>query len=406
MFMGFKIAYCAGHYLGTPGKRTPDGEKEWIFNNKVVLAFEKEIKKYKDVELLRTDDPTGKTAVTLKTRTDKANKWKADIYISVHHNAFKGKWGDHTGTIVFYHKGSVKGKRLAELALEALIKAYGLRKRGLSYKNLHITRETNMPAILTEGGFMDSNIDIKKLRDDNVLENAGIYLAEAVAKYAGLKKKEVIPTPPKKEEPKNDTLYRVQTGAFALKKNAITLAEKLESKGFKTYIVKNGLLYKVQTGAFSVKANADKLADDLKKQGFDTFITTKAGTPVTIKKEVKSQPKPTPSKPKAGLVVDGYWGSATTKALQIALGTVADGYISGQRKNSITNLISSVKFGTGGSLMVKALQKKIGAKVDGQIGSETIRKLQAYLGTIQDGYLSKPSTVVKELQRRLNSGTF
>lgn len=203
-FKIFKIAYCAGHGINTPGKRSPDGEREWVFNNKVVLAFEEEIKKYEGVELLRTDDPTGKTDVPLAVRTKIANYWGADIYISFHHNAFKGVWGSHTGTEVFYYSTSIEGKRLAKLVLRKIVKAYRLKNRGLKTDNLHITRETNMPAILIEGGFMDSKIDIVKLRDDNILKNAGISVAKAVAEYADLSIKNV------KEDKEKDDLDNIK----------------------------------------------------------------------------------------------------------------------------------------------------------------------------------------------------
>ena len=55
-----KIALDAGHGLYTPGKRTPDDEREWSFNNKVLLACKEELEKYKGVDILRLDDPTGK----------------------------------------------------------------------------------------------------------------------------------------------------------------------------------------------------------------------------------------------------------------------------------------------------------------------------------------------------------
>ena len=97
-----KIAFGAGHGMNTAGKRTPAGEREWSFNNKVALAFEAEMKKYKNVQLLRTDDRTGKTDVALATRTNRANNWGADIYISFHHNAFQGRWGTHTGVVTFH----------------------------------------------------------------------------------------------------------------------------------------------------------------------------------------------------------------------------------------------------------------------------------------------------------------
>lgn len=43
-------------------------------------------------------------------------------------------------------------------------------------------------------------------------------------------------------------------------------------------------------------------------------------------------------------------------------------------------------------------------KVDGYPGPKTIARLQEYLGTPVDGKISKPSLMVKELQRRLNQG--
>ncbi|TSI09756.1 hypothetical protein FJQ64_04945 [Lysinibacillus sp. BW-2-10] len=45
-----------------------------------------------------------------------------------------------------------------------------------------------MPAILVEGGFMDSTIDIKKLRNNQVLENVGKAIAQAFARFVGLER--------------------------------------------------------------------------------------------------------------------------------------------------------------------------------------------------------------------------
>jgi N-acetylmuramoyl-L-alanine amidase len=192
--MAFKVGVCAGHggSNSTPGKRTPDGEYEWTFNDKVVRAFINEINTYQNVSVLRTDDASGKTDVPLKTRTDKANSWGADIYISFHHNAFAGKWGTHTGVETHvYQSRPANSVKLAKAVHPALVKAYGLRDRGIKYTNFHITRETKMAAVLIEGGFMDSTIDIKKLRDDKVLANVGKEISIAVAKLYGLKKKPV-----------------------------------------------------------------------------------------------------------------------------------------------------------------------------------------------------------------------
>jgi len=44
---------------------------------------------YNGVEVHRIDDPTGATDIALATRVRKSNSLKADIHISIHHNAGK-----------------------------------------------------------------------------------------------------------------------------------------------------------------------------------------------------------------------------------------------------------------------------------------------------------------------------
>ena len=107
------------------------------------------------------------------------------------------------------------------------------------------------------------------------------YIAEEVNRRLNAKE------PVKPVKPPTGTLYRVQTGAFKVKENAIKLEKELKAKGFDTYIVKVGELYKVQVGAYSVKANADNMAEKLKKAGYQTFVTTEGGSSVAEPKVIK-----------------------------------------------------------------------------------------------------------------------
>lgn len=76
-------------------------------------------------------------------------------------------------------------------------------------------------------------------------------------------------------------IYRVQTGAFSNKSNAILLQNQIKAlndtinAGYKNAYIRliNGL-YKVQIGAFSQKENALKVVADLKNKGYSSFITT------------------------------------------------------------------------------------------------------------------------------------
>lgn len=237
----FKVAVCAGHggKNSTPGKRSPDGEYEWNFNDVVVRAFMDELTYYEGVEVKRMDDASGNTDVPLKTRTDKANAWGADVYLSFHHNANTSKWSDDwTGVETYTYPGSVpKSEKLASLVHPEIVKAYGLKDRGLKKADFHIVRETNMPAILVEGGFMDSTIDIKKLRDNNVLSSAGRGAARAVAAYGGLKRKPA-PVAPKPAPAEVKGLYRVivdgtKIGAYGQPENVLNEVEKAIKSGKK-----------------------------------------------------------------------------------------------------------------------------------------------------------------------------
>lgn len=116
-----------------------------------------------------------------------------------------------------------------------------------------------------------------------------------------------------------------------------------------------------------------------------------------------------PNVKKANLTVDGRWGPKTTSALQDAISTITDGVISDQVRNQASQAISGVEFGNGsnGSLVIKNLQRLVGSRADGLIGPNTVRSNQKYLGTVQDGVISTPrSLMVEEMQRRLNAGTF
>lgn len=110
-------------------------------------------------------------------------------------------------------------------------------------------------------------------------------------------------------------------------------------------------------------------------------------------------------KQKGNLVVDGSWGEKTSHALQDYFKLkIKDGIISGQIQSTSIDNIPSAKVGTGGSNLIRAMQEWLGVKVDGNLGPATIKALQHKMDTHVDGYISNPSLVVSEMQRRLNIG--
>ena len=195
----FKIAYSAGHYVGTAGKRIPasldkNQTREWTLNDRVARHFAQAALEYEGVELLRTDDPTGKTFIDIPERTAKANKWGADLYLDIHHNA-AGRVFSGGGVEAYSYPKSAEGKLYRNSIYEAVIDAGGLegnRARPLQEKKFDSLALTHMPAVLIECGFMDSRIDTPIILTDLYAKKVGYGIMEGVAKTAGLKKKPVV----------------------------------------------------------------------------------------------------------------------------------------------------------------------------------------------------------------------
>lgn len=103
---------------------------------------------------------------SLAKRCDKANAAKVDIYVSIHFNAFNGQ---ANGTEVF--ATSENGRKIAKPVLDEFIKL-GFFNRGVkSGSHLFVLRNTNMPAILVECCFLDSQKDMN-LFDTEATANA------------------------------------------------------------------------------------------------------------------------------------------------------------------------------------------------------------------------------------------
>lgn len=217
--MAFKIAYCAGHYLDTPGKRLPKEldtaqTREWVLNDRVARHFARAASQYEGVALLRTDDSTGKTFIDIPERTAKANAWGADLYLDLHHNA-AGKIFSGGGVVAFCYPGSAGGRKYRDAIYEAVIAAGGLkgnRSVPLQEKKFDSLSMTNMPAVLMEYGFMDSSTDAPIILTDAYSKLVAYATMEGIAKVAGLKKKDAALSAPDVYKP---TVKQWQNAAIA-----------------------------------------------------------------------------------------------------------------------------------------------------------------------------------------------
>lgn len=173
------IVIDAGH-----GGKDPGASKNGLVEKTLNLEITKYVKGYLDKELdikayyTRLDD----TYPTLSERCKLANEVEADIFLSIHNNAFRES--NLNGTETLYYKSQTKkqfnSKVFANILQNNLVNSLHLKNRGLKARNgLYVLRHTTMPAALVEVGFLTGSVDSKQLRNTSFKKTAAkaIYLS-------------------------------------------------------------------------------------------------------------------------------------------------------------------------------------------------------------------------------------
>jgi N-acetylmuramoyl-L-alanine amidase len=103
---------------------------------------------------------TGDQSVSNQQRVDLANGSKADLYMSIHSNAYSNPESNGTETHYCGKNGSSSASRyLAQQVQRELVPALGLRDRGVKANSFFVITNVEMPAALVELGFMTNPIE-------------------------------------------------------------------------------------------------------------------------------------------------------------------------------------------------------------------------------------------------------
>jgi N-acetylmuramoyl-L-alanine amidase len=234
----------AGHGYNTPGKRSPDGLREYEFNRAVANYANQLLENYKNVTVYFSH--SDQRDVSLTARTDKANSLNVDIFVSIHANAFgSGGWNNVGGieTYVYPSRPPV-ANQLAQKIQRNLVIATGLENRGVRTADFHVLRETKMDAVLVEGGFMTNRNEVELLSSETYRRTIAEGIVKALAEQFKLERKDnAAPSPaPSPSAAKSAAsarkggLFKVQAGAFEDERNAEELAARLRNAGFEAYI--------------------------------------------------------------------------------------------------------------------------------------------------------------------------
>lgn len=135
------------------------------------------------IKMTRTDD----TFISLSDRAKIANDSEAAFFVSMHYNSAPSI--DAHGIEIFYYKSETdflrtnKSKDLAKQVLDEVISLSQAKSRGVKSGNFAVIRETKMPAILVEGGFLTNKDELEKIKDPQYLKLIAWGIARGIDSY-------------------------------------------------------------------------------------------------------------------------------------------------------------------------------------------------------------------------------
>jgi N-acetylmuramoyl-L-alanine amidase len=229
-----KIYIDAGHG-GKDDGSSGFGLHEKNLTLEICKEIETQLKaNYKNIEILSTRETD--IFVSLSDRTNKANKWGADIFLAVHINSAT------TPSPRGFESHIYSSPEPKEIAFQNVmhgevmkqISKYNVTDRGKKHSNFHVLRESKMTSILTENLFVSNIKDATLLKTAEFISNLATGHVIGLEKFLGLQKN--IPPPQTNPQPISGELYQVVVGTFNSQANAQALADKLKAEGYETYI--------------------------------------------------------------------------------------------------------------------------------------------------------------------------
>lgn len=177
---GLRICVDPGHGGRETGAIGLSGIKESTINLAISRKLERILRDLgADVIMTRTED----VDVSLGDRVAKAIESNADLLVSVHNNSLpdgRNPWTEHGTSTYYYHPQS---KPMAIATREGLVSEVGFKDYNTRWQNLALARPTNMPATLTEAGFVINPDEYALLISNEGQERVALGIARGIRNF-------------------------------------------------------------------------------------------------------------------------------------------------------------------------------------------------------------------------------
>lgn len=179
------VVLDAGHGGTQSGAVSLTGKLEKDFNLKVILKAQTLLMQENlvDVVFTRTNDST----LGLQDRVKVAEAAKANLFISVHGNSLEYGYPNRekiNGSETYYSRS--ESLPLAQIMHKHLLAATGFKDNGIRTKSLHVTRETSMPAVLLEVGYLTNAGNESAMYSEQLQDKLAAEIVAGIKEYLGL----------------------------------------------------------------------------------------------------------------------------------------------------------------------------------------------------------------------------
>lgn len=175
----YKVVIDPGHGGEDPGATGVSGSYEKDFTLSLAKKVSQLLEKEEQLQVYMTRQEDAFLSAEKRERPHYANSIPADLYVSIHANTFEDS--SVSGTETYYYDR--KSKALANIMHQSILEATGFKDRGVRKEDYFVLKDTTMPAVLLEVGYITNPENEGQMLKDDFQQQVAEAIVSGIKNY-------------------------------------------------------------------------------------------------------------------------------------------------------------------------------------------------------------------------------